>query len=303
MKKTTIVLLSTALSVMPIAAQESAPVQEPPVNYRIISSDDQITGNGASNIDSPIQKTQAINANFIYDDDELFTILTRSVAVTHIRLQPDEQYEAIHAGDTERFIFHRFGNSIYIKPIISGITTTGHIRTNKRNYSFLIISVEPGENFHSNVSWDTPSLVVNEISPTERKKREVEEHAETVALIAEDRDKPDIIAEFLSHTKEFYDIVGDSQIAPQYALSDKNKTFFKFADDQELPAIFALDGDGKQTVVNYSAKYGTLLIADRVADKWEFVLGDLRAYAQRPNSESSGFFGGKASRNRTNGNR
>jgi type IV secretion system protein VirB9 len=56
---------------------------------------------------------------------------------------------------------------------------------------------------------------------------------------------------------------------PLKVFDDGTVTYFRFATGTDLPAIFAIDRDGKETTVNLAAR-GDYFVADRLAQA--FVL-------------------------------
>ena len=61
-----------------------------------------------------------------------------------------------------------------------------------------------------------------------------------------------------------YRVVGSTLAAPVRVFDDGRSTYFAFAATAELPAVFAIDPDGKEAVVNTAYRDG-LLVVDRLA--------------------------------------
>jgi type IV secretion system protein VirB9 len=61
-----------------------------------------------------------------------------------------------------------------------------------------------------------------------------------------------------------YRVVGRAKVAPLRVFDDGRSTYFAFAPTAEYPAIFAIDPDGKEAVVNTAIRQGFVVI-DRLA--------------------------------------
>ena len=225
-----------------------------------------------------IKKVDILYTNYVFNKKEEYSILTRSTGLTHIILQDDENFSGIYLGDTERFIQHHRGRNIFIKPIVSGISTNGTILTDKRAYKIFLVAVEAGERFHGSVSWHTPSMTLFESPASNVQKESVINASDQIIAKIEKDKEPLVIADFLAKTTSNYIFWGSAEILPKLIIDDNQKTYFRFAESAELPAIFAVDKAGKRSLVNTSQNK-VLIIADKVSDDWEFLLGDLKAKA------------------------
>ena len=61
-----------------------------------------------------------------------------------------------------------------------------------------------------------------------------------------------------------YHLEGSPRIAPTRVFDDGRATYFVFAPAAELPAVFAIDADRKEAVVNTAIR-GGFLVVDRLA--------------------------------------
>ncbi len=61
-----------------------------------------------------------------------------------------------------------------------------------------------------------------------------------------------------------YSYEGAAKLLPARVFDDGKQTYFQFRDSEEYPAVFALDGDGAEAVVNSSIRDGYLVV-DRVS--------------------------------------
>lgn len=66
---------------------------------------------------------------------------------------------------------------------------------------------------------------------------------------------------------------GDQELAPAYAWDDGRFTCMKFSNNAELPVIYQLNADGKESLVNYHIEQDTIVIHS-VASEYRLRLGE-----------------------------
>lgn len=66
---------------------------------------------------------------------------------------------------------------------------------------------------------------------------------------------------------------GHDELSPQYAWDDGRFTCMKFGKNVELPVIYQLSADGKESIVNYHIEKDTVVIQS-VANEYRLRLGD-----------------------------
>ncbi|MHA2734608.1 TrbG/VirB9 family P-type conjugative transfer protein, partial [Vibrio campbellii] len=66
---------------------------------------------------------------------------------------------------------------------------------------------------------------------------------------------------------------GDEELAPAYAWDDGRFTCMKFSKNAELPVIYQINADGKESLVNYHIEQDTIVIHS-VANEYRLRLGE-----------------------------
>ena len=67
---------------------------------------------------------------------------------------------------------------------------------------------------------------------------------------------------------------GDPSLAPVNAWDDGAQTWLRFAPGQDLPAVYYVDADGNEVIVNRHMADAQTIVMHRVAAKWHLRLGD-----------------------------
>lgn len=174
----------------------------------------------------------------VYSPDDVFKYTGYYGYQASIELSKSEDIVSISMGDTTAWQIVPAGNRIFIKPIEHDATTNMTLITNKRTYFFELYA-EEAEDIRD------PDMVFNIrfIYPDE----EEEEHLKTYNISQKGPD--------LSHPEKYnfqYYISGHEDIAPIKIFDDGEFTYMQFRDkNSELPAIFAVDEDLRESMVNY----------------------------------------------------
>ena len=165
---------------------------------------------------------------------------------------PGERIENVSIGDSLAWQVtpNRRANMLFIKPIAAAGATDMTVLTNLRRYDFDLRVRRPrGPN--------DPGIIFG-------LRFDFPEPARLAA--AEPPIKPPSPPTDLNHA---YTFEGSPRGLPTRVFDDGRSTYFTFADTVDLPAIFAIDPDNKEAVVNVTYKDG-LLVIDRLAQA--FVL-------------------------------
>ena len=165
---------------------------------------------------------------------------------------PGERIENVSIGDSLAWQVtpNRRATMLFVKPIAATGATDMTVLTNLRRYDFDLRVRRPrGPN--------DPGIIFG-------LRFEFPEPAH-LAAVAEPV-KPPTPPTDLNHA---YTFEGSPRGLPARVFDDGRSTYFAFADTVDLPAIFAVDPDKKEAVVNVTYKDG-LLVVDRLAQA--FVL-------------------------------
>ena len=173
-----------------------------------------------------------------------------------IELARDEEVVSISMGDTTSWQIVPAGFRIFIKPMESDATTNMTLITNKRTY-FFELHAEEAQDIRD------PDMVFNVkfLYPDGKDDTSIKQFTSAA-------DGPD-----LSHPERYnfnYAISGNEEIAPIKIFDDGEFTYLQFHDkNAEMPAIFAVDEDLRESMVNYRTSPNThgLIIVEQVFPK------------------------------------
>jgi type IV secretion system protein VirB9 len=169
----------------------------------------------------------------------------------------DEKIETIAMGTPTPWQMIPAVNRIFIKPVEDNATTNMTVITNKRMYFFEMMAAEA-----KGVQDEELNFVYKFIYP-----EEYSQQANAAIAQSSQSTYPD-----LNHPEKYnytYSISGNAaEIEPTQVFDDGEFTYFKFKDiNAELPAIFLVNNQGEEGLVNYRVSNGYVVI-ERVADRF-----------------------------------
>jgi type IV secretion system protein VirB9 len=193
-----------------------------------------------------------------YNPNDVVAVEAVVGIVTHIVLEPKEAYVTHAFGDGKAWDFAVKGNHYFLKPVAKNADSNLTIVTDRRSYHFSLRLAQASETpptFELRFGYPDSHAARSE----ESRSREVEEG------FAKKRERPNLE----------YSMSGDLDIAPASAWDDREFTYFKFPPGRDLPAIYLVDADGLESVVNrHSAgPANEIVVVHKVASRWVLRLG------------------------------
>lgn len=182
-----------------------------------------------------------------------------------IELARDEEVVSISMGDTTSWQIVPSGFRIFIKPMEQDATTNMTLITNKRTYFFELYAEEAEDIRDPELVFNVKFLYPDEMD---------QDGIYSVAQTSTPDSSPD-----LTHPEKYnfnYSISGHEEIAPIKIYDDGEFTYLQFRDkNAEIPAIFAVDEDLNESMVNYrlSSSDKNLFIVEQVFKKLTVRLG------------------------------
>ena len=196
----------------------------------------------------------------VYDPDEVVTIDAVVGVATHIVLEPGETYLTHAFGDGKAWDFAVKGNHCFLKAVAIEADSNLTIVTDRRSYHFsLRLSAAPGA---------TPTFQIVFRYPDRDARRKREEGAR--------RAVEEGFASRGDRANLDYTMSGDLDLAPVNAWDDGEFTYFKFPGNRDLPAIYLVDADGNESIVNRHSEGAAseTVVVHRVAQRWVLRLED-----------------------------
>lgn len=194
-----------------------------------------------------------------YDPDNVVQVETALGVATHIVLAEDEEYLDHGFGDSAAYELARRRNHILLKPTADQADTNLIYITDKRSYAFLLkySKQRTGREFFR-LTMCYPEL--------EQAKRERMAEAEALEHAMEQTGT--------TLNWEHYTMNGDMSLAPVSAWDDGAQTWLRFGPGQELPAVYMVDADGQEILVNRHMADPQTIVMHRVAALWHLRLGN-----------------------------
>ncbi len=184
-----------------------------------------------------------------YDPAQVVELHATMGYQTFVEFASDEHIENVAVGDATGWQItpNRAANLLFVKPLNDVPTTNMTVVTNYRRYSFEL-SVRPhapsgDKSIVYTLRFQYPEVAVA-----------------TVVAKASAPEPPPLPK--VANAAYSYD--GSPRIVPSRVFDDGKATYFEFRDGDSYPAIFSLDGDKNEQVVNTYMRSG-YIVADQVS--------------------------------------
>jgi Type IV secretory pathway, VirB9 components len=196
-----------------------------------------------------------------YDANDVVLIRTEIGKALLLQFEDDEVIEGdntgLGIGDAKAWNLNVRGNHIFLKPVAPMPDTNMVIVTNKRQYALFLTTSKKVNNLGYIVRFKYPD--------SERKQQAIidDKRAEINAKLA--------LAESLKpQNKKLVNLNyfkrGDLQLSPSKVWDNNQFTFFKFSNAKALPAIYKLNEDGTEALVNAHVQDDTLIVHETNKD-------------------------------------
>lgn len=199
----------------------------------------------------------------VYNPNDVFKFVGFYGYESSVVFASDETIDSITIGDSVPWQIVPNGNRLFIKPIDNDAITNLTVITSKRVYHFELHAK------HAKTIED-PDLIfsVKFLYPDDEdgSGSAIQQFDDSVNV---DLDiDPDKV-----NTK--YSVSGSDQVLPIKVFDDGEKTYFQFRENaQELPAIFLVNSDRTEGIVNYNIS-GKYLVVHTVAQRFSLRKGSI----------------------------
>jgi type IV secretion system protein VirB9 len=182
----------------------------------------------------------------------------------------------VSAGDTISWQFVPAGRRLFVKPVLNDAQTNLTVVTSKRTYMFDLVAKSP----EREPKWKLTYLVRFAYPNSDQ----VVQLGGRGAGPAGGGSSPGtrVASAGRSHSAADYNFQykiapgkhGDD-ISPTFVFDDGEFTYFQFADKRkkDLPAIFLVDEDNNESVVNYRIE-GNYMVVERLGSRYTLRSGD-----------------------------
>lgn len=194
-----------------------------------------------------------------YNTQDVVQLDTVIGVATHIMLEKGEHYVTHAFGDSEAYDFAVKENHVFIKPKAEQADTNLIIVTDRRTYNFRLTFQADRKDATYQVAFRYPDV--------------------EAAKAAKRRRMATIEAGFRGKHGRYnldYTMSGDRDIAPVNAWDNGVHTFFKFPGNRDIPAIYMVGEDGKESIVNRTTRgeSSNVVMVHKVNARWVLRLGD-----------------------------
>jgi len=177
-----------------------------------------------------------------YNPTEVVDIVVHYGYSTHIQFSNSEVVDKIAMGDRDAWSIGEVNNHLFLKAVKEKAGTNMTVVTNKRVYNF-----ELSAHWSINGSHPIPNDMLFQLTfkyPEEAKKK-----AEKIRL-AKALEKELNSSPIANAGNQNYWAKGSEELIPNKAFDDKRFTYLTFANNKEMPAIFVINSDGTESLVN-----------------------------------------------------
>lgn len=177
-----------------------------------------------------------------YNPQDVVTINGNHLVETAIQFNPNESITGVYIGDQIAWTYainKAQPSVLFIKPTLDTSDTNMTVMTNKNVYQFHLMTKSSDSPSSSNVTYSVTFKYPEE----EQKKIELQLAAQRAIVST----KPVNPASWNWN----YSFTGSKENAPIHAFDDGKFTYFEFKDNTDTPAIFLVDANRNESVVNY----------------------------------------------------
>lgn len=177
-----------------------------------------------------------------------------------IELSPDEQVQSVALGDSSAWQVsaNKEGDRLFLKPSLPNVSTNMTVVTSVRIYNFDLASIPE-------LTPDIPYTVKFRYPATKAR--------------AEDGQYVDVAAATKRISR--YKVSGSKQLWPSGMTNDGEHTFIVWPIRAAIPAVYAVDAKGQDTMVNGMMGTDDVYVIDGVPDRLSFRIDNNVAYAER----------------------
>ena len=181
----------------------------------------------------------------VYATDEVYRLKGYVGYQIDLEFESGEVFVGLGTGDLDSLTFAAQDNHLFLKPRAGGVDTNLTVLTTRRTYHFDYTSTER----RPDPSFGDVIYVLRFVYPAQR--------ADRAAGVVEHELKT--APETRWHNLD-YDYRGSLELKPVSAWDDGVQTHLRFDSDKELPALFIHKDDGSESLLNFSADAGELVV-------------------------------------------
>lgn len=201
-----------------------------------------------------------------YNPSDVVRITTFYGVSTHIQFAEGEEILDSAVGDVAAWSVIPRRNHLFIKPKEMKADTNVTIVTTKRTYQFALV-VEPSP-MRDERAWKNPNLIYSltfRYPEEEWAKRAASEQAAKLKERMGDLKTALANAKGEGANKDYW-VAGSPEVSPTEAKDDGRFIYLTFSNNRDMPAIYAVDEAGAESLINTNVD-GNTIVVQRVVRK------------------------------------
>lgn len=236
----------------------------------------------APNVSPYDSRVRVIN----YNPMDVVKLSTFYGVSTHVKFADNESITDVAVGDDVAWQIVPRDNHLFIKPKAKKADTNVTVVTNKRVYNFALVVVP--RSIRDAKAWKDPNLVYDvtfRYPEDEKAKMMAEAEAKSKEEAAKRRleliksrfsdltTQGGIVGNAgpesaipLENQNYNYWMAGSPELSPTAARDDGRFTYLAFSHNRDMPAVYSVDADGKEALINTNV-VGNTIIIHRVVPK------------------------------------
>jgi len=216
----------------------------------------------------------------VYNENDVVSLRGHYGYQTTISFATQEKIQNISIGDSVSWqvVPNKAGNILFIKPVENNATTNMTVITDRRIYNFELTSAQAYSARDNNITYMMKFIYADDSvynysydsdNATNFGAASQTPYAPTTQIASSG-----ISSVGTPKDLNFdYTFKGDENIAPSTVFDNGEFTYFKFSDLSDLPAVFEVDKDLNESVVNYHIEDGYLIV-ERLSKQFTLRHGD-----------------------------
>jgi type IV secretion system protein VirB9 len=192
-----------------------------------------------------------------YDPNQVYRVATMQGYITAIQFGPEEKIISVNIGDSSAWLVNVQNEVINLKPVTDHPDTNMNVLTTRGTYQFFLTAPPPAKQTNGSTlrkAHDNTAFLV---------RFRYSDSGQPTHLSAQ---KP--VLENWHYTAR-----GDAMTAPVCVYDDGRFTFFDFGARQDIPAIFAVNAKGEESLVNYHMQ-GKYVVVESTAKQFTLRNGE-----------------------------
>ena len=199
-----------------------------------------------------------------YNSLNVVRLVTFYGVSTHVQFADGEAIRDVAVGDEQAWKIVPRGNHLFIKPQARKADTNVTVITDKRTYHFALV-VQP-RSVSDPAAWSDPSLIfsLKFNYPDEESAKQAANTSRAAVKSRLDASGTRPPEARRPSTNLDYWVAGSDEISPTAAHDDGRFIFLSFSNNRDMPAVYSMDKDGKEALINTHVINGHTIVVQRV---------------------------------------